>query len=101
MGSKSVFFFPIGQYFASIFKKMHSFLSRANEVVAYALSVLAHLTFLCFLSALFNDYQLEAKAALPDVQLKLDLYGFLVINVNCLILINERKIYVKLLDEAY
>ncbi len=27
--------------------------------------------------------------------------GFLVINVNCLILINERKILLKLLDEVY
>lgn len=40
---------------------MHSFLSRANAVAAYALSVLACLTFLCFLSTLFIDYRTEAS----------------------------------------
>lgn len=40
---------------------MHSFLSRANAVAAFALSVLACLTFFCFLSTLFNDYRTEAS----------------------------------------
>ncbi|XP_014256437.1 signal peptidase complex subunit 3 [Cimex lectularius] len=36
---------------------MHSFLSRGNAILAYTLSLLACLTFLCFLSTLFVDYR--------------------------------------------
>ncbi|KAL1129597.1 hypothetical protein AAG570_012542 [Ranatra chinensis] len=36
---------------------MHSLLSRGNAILAYTLSVLACLTFLCFLSTLFVDYR--------------------------------------------
>ncbi len=54
-------FFPIGQYFASVFKKMHSFWGRANMVAAYTLNVLACLTFFCFLSSLSIDYHMVVK----------------------------------------
>ena len=36
---------------------MHTALTRANALVAYTMSVLASLTFLCFLSTFFNEYQ--------------------------------------------
>ena len=37
--------------------KMHTALTRANALAAYTMSVLASLTFLCFLSTFFNEYQ--------------------------------------------
>jgi hypothetical protein len=37
--------------------RMHSALTRANALCAYTMSVLASLTFLCFLSTFFNEYQ--------------------------------------------
>ena len=36
---------------------MHTALTRANALAAYTMSVLASLTFLCFLSTFFNEYQ--------------------------------------------
>ena len=36
--------------------KMNSFLARANAVFAFTLTVLAALTFLCFLSTVWYDY---------------------------------------------
>ena len=40
-------------------QKMHSALTRANALCAYTMSVLASLTFLCFLSTFFNEYQVK------------------------------------------
>ena len=39
---------------------MHTALTRANALAAYTMSVLASLTFLCFLSTFFNEYQVTA-----------------------------------------
>ena len=39
---------------------MHTALTRANALAAYTMSVLASLTFLCFLSTFFNEYQVHA-----------------------------------------
>lgn len=39
---------------------MHSVLQRANGILAYALSVLACLTFACFISTVFLDYRTNA-----------------------------------------
>lgn len=36
---------------------MNTFLSRANTIFAFTLSVMAALTFACFLSTGFNDLQ--------------------------------------------
>ncbi|KFM65065.1 Signal peptidase complex subunit 3, partial [Stegodyphus mimosarum] len=36
---------------------MNTVLSRANAIFAFSLSVLAGLTFLCFLSTAFNEYR--------------------------------------------
>lgn len=36
---------------------MHTVLTRGNAIVAYTLSVLAFLTFCCFLSTVFLDYR--------------------------------------------
>jgi len=36
---------------------MHSVLTRGNAIAAYMLSVLAALTFCCFLSTVFLDYR--------------------------------------------
>ena len=38
---------------------MHTALTRANALAAYTMSVLASLTFLCFLSTFFNEYQVD------------------------------------------
>lgn len=40
---------------------MHSVLTRGNAILAYSLSVLAFLTFACFLSTVFLDYRTDAK----------------------------------------
>lgn len=45
---------------------MHSLLSRGNALVAYTLSLLACLTFMCFLSTLFVDY--GSSAAINTVK---------------------------------
>ncbi|KAJ3658498.1 hypothetical protein Zmor_010233 [Zophobas morio] len=39
---------------------MHSVLQRGNAILAYALSVLACLTFACFISTVFLDYRTNA-----------------------------------------
>lgn len=39
---------------------MHSFLQRGNALLAYTLSVLACLTFACFISTVFLNYRTEA-----------------------------------------
>ena len=36
---------------------MHTFLTRANALAAYTMSVLAGLTMVCFLSTFFLDYR--------------------------------------------
>ncbi|XP_018398566.1 PREDICTED: signal peptidase complex subunit 3 [Cyphomyrmex costatus] len=36
---------------------MHTFLTRGNAILAYTLSVSAFLTFCCFISTIFYDYQ--------------------------------------------
>lgn len=48
-----------GFLYSNIFQivRMHSVLTRANALVAYTMSVLASLTFLCFVSTFFNEYQ--------------------------------------------
>ncbi|KAJ6641659.1 Signal peptidase complex subunit 3 [Pseudolycoriella hygida] len=40
---------------------MHTVLTRGNAILAYSLSVLACLTFACFLSTVFLDYRTNAK----------------------------------------
>ncbi|XP_030564096.1 signal peptidase complex subunit 3 [Drosophila novamexicana] len=40
---------------------MHTVLTRGNATVAYSLSVLACLTFCCFISTVFLDYRTDAK----------------------------------------
>jgi hypothetical protein len=45
-------------------QKMHSALTRANALLAYTMSVLASLTFLCFLSTFFNEYQVYLEVSL-------------------------------------
>lgn len=40
---------------------MHSLLQRGNSILAYALSVLACLTFICFASTVFLNYVTDAK----------------------------------------
>lgn len=40
---------------------MHTALTRANALAAYTMSVLASLTFLCFLSTFFNEYQVRVE----------------------------------------
>ena len=40
---------------------MHSVLTRLNALLAYTMSVLAGLTFVCFLSTFFLDYSAVAK----------------------------------------
>lgn len=40
---------------------MHSVLQRGNAILAYALSVLAFLTFVCFVSTVFLDYRTNAS----------------------------------------
>lgn len=39
---------------------MHTVLTRGNAILAYTLSVLAGLTFCCFLSTFFVDYRTQA-----------------------------------------
>lgn len=41
--------------------KMHTILTRGNAILAYTLSVLAFLTFSCFLSTVFLDYRTDAN----------------------------------------
>ncbi|GFG29342.1 hypothetical protein Cfor_01231 [Coptotermes formosanus] len=45
---------------------MHSVLTRGNAILAYTLSVLAALTFCCFISTVFIDYR--AKATMNTVK---------------------------------
>lgn len=40
---------------------MHSVLTRGNAILAYSLSVLAALTFVCFLSTVFLDYRTDVN----------------------------------------
>ncbi|VEN33831.1 unnamed protein product [Callosobruchus maculatus] len=49
---------------------MHSVLTRGNTVLAYALSVLACLTFACFLSTVFLDYVTDSKIKTVKVVVK-------------------------------
>eukprot|EP00088_Acartia_fossae_P042056 TRINITY_DN4403_c0_g1_i1.p1 TRINITY_DN4403_c0_g1~~TRINITY_DN4403_c0_g1_i1.p1 ORF type:complete len:181 (-),score=22.57 TRINITY_DN4403_c0_g1_i1:431-973(-) len=49
---------------------MHTALTRANALVAYTMSVLASLTFLCFLSTFFNEYQVHADIDTVKVVVK-------------------------------
>lgn len=49
---------------------MHSLLSRGNAILAYTLSVLACLTFVCFISTLFIDYRTRASLSTVKVVVK-------------------------------
>ncbi|KAB0798870.1 hypothetical protein PPYR_06750 [Photinus pyralis] len=49
---------------------MHSVLQRGNAILAYALSVLAFLTFLCFASTVFLDYRTKADMNTVKVVVK-------------------------------
>ncbi|CAD7080983.1 unnamed protein product [Hermetia illucens] len=49
---------------------MHTVLTRGNAILAYSLSVLACLTFCCFISTVFLDYRTEAKMNTVKVLLK-------------------------------
>ncbi|XP_023245957.1 signal peptidase complex subunit 3 [Copidosoma floridanum] len=46
---------------------MHTFLTRGNAILAYSLSVSACLTFTCFLSTVFNNY--ETNVSLNTVKI--------------------------------
>uniref|UniRef100_A0A1B6KPJ9 Signal peptidase complex subunit 3 n=1 Tax=Graphocephala atropunctata TaxID=36148 RepID=A0A1B6KPJ9_9HEMI len=49
---------------------MHSFISRANAILAYTLTVLAFLTFVCFISTLFIDYRTTSTMEAVKVVVK-------------------------------
>ncbi|KAJ8969429.1 hypothetical protein NQ314_001771 [Rhamnusium bicolor] len=49
---------------------MHSVLQRGNSILAYALSVLACLTFACFVSTVFLNYVTDAKMNTVKVVVK-------------------------------
>ncbi|XP_047004422.1 signal peptidase complex subunit 3 [Schistocerca americana] len=49
---------------------MHSVLVRGNAILAYTLSVLAALTFCCFLSTVFMDYRTKATMNTVTVMVK-------------------------------
>uniref|UniRef100_A0A1B6DLS3 Signal peptidase complex subunit 3 n=1 Tax=Clastoptera arizonana TaxID=38151 RepID=A0A1B6DLS3_9HEMI len=49
---------------------MHSFITRGNAILAYTLSVLACLTFVCFISTLFIDYRTQATIDTVKVVVK-------------------------------
>lgn len=46
---------------------MHSVLTRGNAIVAYTLTVLAVLTFGCFISTVFIDYRVPASMSTVKV----------------------------------
>ena len=50
--------------------KMHTFLTRANALAAYTMSVLAGLTMVCFLSTFFLDYKTGSKINTVKVVVK-------------------------------
>ncbi|XP_060530948.1 signal peptidase complex subunit 3 [Cylas formicarius] len=49
---------------------MHSVLQRGNSILAYTLSVLAFLTFCCFLSTVFLDYSTQTNINTVKVLVK-------------------------------
>lgn len=49
---------------------MHNFLTRSNALVAYTMSVLSVLTFMCFLSTCFLEYQSDSKIKTVKVVVK-------------------------------
>ena len=49
---------------------MHTFLTRANALAAYTMSVLAGLTMICFLSTFFLDYRTGSKINTVKVVVK-------------------------------
>ena len=49
---------------------MHTFLTRANALAAYTMSVLAGLTMVCFLSTFFLDYRTGSKINTVKVVVK-------------------------------
>ena len=49
---------------------MHTFLTRANALAAYTMSVLAGLTMVCFLSTFFLDYKTGSKINTVKVVVK-------------------------------
>ncbi|XP_063823197.1 signal peptidase complex subunit 3 [Ostrinia nubilalis] len=55
---------------AVIYDKMYSVLTRGNAILTYTLSVLACLTFLCFLSTLTVDYRTAAQMNTVKVVVK-------------------------------
>jgi len=54
----------------SYLSEMNTFLSRANAIFAFTLSVLAALTFACFLSTLFLDYRTDVAIKTGRVLVK-------------------------------
>nr|XP_032512286.1 signal peptidase complex subunit 3 [Danaus plexippus plexippus] len=55
---------------AKLFDKMYSVITRVNAILTYTLSVLACLTFLCFLSTLTVDYRTTAQMNTVKVVVK-------------------------------
>ena len=49
---------------------MHTFLTRANALAAYTMSVLAGLTMVCFLSTFFLDYRTGSEINTVKVVVK-------------------------------
>ncbi|XP_023222217.1 signal peptidase complex subunit 3-like [Centruroides sculpturatus] len=70
---------------------MNTVLSRANAIFAFTLSVLAGLTFLCFLSTAFNSYQ--AKVVVRSDRAVVNLTSLFNWNVKQLFLYLTTKKY--------
>ncbi|XP_031554548.1 signal peptidase complex subunit 3-like [Actinia tenebrosa] len=49
---------------------MNTFLSRLNTIFAFTLTVLAALTFLCFLSTVFLDYHVRVTLKTDNIEVK-------------------------------
>ncbi|KAM7356564.1 signal peptidase complex subunit Spase22-23 [Cochliomyia hominivorax] len=49
---------------------MHTVLTRGNATIAYTLSVLACLTFCCFISTVFLDYRVKSEISTAKVLVK-------------------------------
>ena len=57
-------------YIRDNYRVMDTVLTRATAVATYTMSVLASLTFLCFLSTFFNEYQVHADINTVKVVVK-------------------------------
>ena len=71
---------------------MHTALTRANALAAYTMSVLASLTFLCFLSTFFNEYQVIILVE------SIYLFGCMMRNLQSLTSITMRSIIPNLIS---